>query len=165
MANLLFLALAVALLLVAVFSLISYIRDRKKQKFTFKKRRQRQQRQGDEHALSPFNLRSRARAGAVLDGISLKQLKQPELLRCTQAWGSEKYIIASRQAIASRTGSVYFYLRNYCSGTQSDYCLYKTIETAVTTLMIVVTTLAVLSLFVLSLAKVGIAVSNNPDEF
>ncbi|MEX0559717.1 YnaM/YnfT family protein [Raoultella terrigena] len=62
-------------------------------------------------------------------------------------------------------GSVYFYLRNYCSGTQSDYCLYKTIETAVTTLMIVVTTLAVLSLFVLSLAKVGIAVSNNPDEF
>ncbi|WP_370525521.1 small membrane protein [Raoultella sp. 10-1] len=39
MANLLFLALAVALLLIAVFSLISYIRDRKKQKFTFKKRR------------------------------------------------------------------------------------------------------------------------------
>jgi len=84
-------------------------------------------------------------------------------MRCTQVWGSEKYIIALRQAIASRTSSLY--LRNYCSGTQSDYRLYKTIETAVTTLMIVVTTLAVLSLFVLSLAKVGIAVSNNPDEF
>ncbi|WP_426814920.1 YnaM/YnfT family protein [Klebsiella sp. WOUb02] len=34
-----------------------------------------------------------------------------------------------------------------------------------TTLMIVVTTLALLSLLALSLAKVGIAVSNNPDEF
>jgi len=39
MANLLFLILAIILLLVAVFSLVSYIRDRKKQQFTFKKRR------------------------------------------------------------------------------------------------------------------------------
>ncbi|MFK3703610.1 small membrane protein [Klebsiella sp. NPDC088457] len=39
MANLLFLVLAIVLLLVAVFSLVSYIRDRKKQQFTFKKRR------------------------------------------------------------------------------------------------------------------------------
>ena len=37
MANLFFLVLAIVLLLVAVFSLVSYIKDRKKQQFTFKK--------------------------------------------------------------------------------------------------------------------------------
>ncbi|MGI1224521.1 small membrane protein [Raoultella ornithinolytica] len=39
MANLFFLVLAIVQLLVAVFSLVSYIKDRKKQQFTFKKRR------------------------------------------------------------------------------------------------------------------------------
>ncbi|HEC2550580.1 TPA: small membrane protein [Raoultella ornithinolytica] len=39
MANLFFLVLAIVLLLVAFFSLVSYIKDRKKQQFTFKKRR------------------------------------------------------------------------------------------------------------------------------
>ncbi|HHT5683700.1 TPA: small membrane protein [Raoultella planticola] len=39
MANLFFLVLAIVLLLVAVFSLVSYIKGRKKQQFTFKKRR------------------------------------------------------------------------------------------------------------------------------
>ncbi|MDC7943130.1 small membrane protein [Raoultella ornithinolytica] len=32
-------SIAIVLLLVAVFSLVSYIKDRKKQQFTFKKRR------------------------------------------------------------------------------------------------------------------------------
>ncbi|MGS3450098.1 small membrane protein [Klebsiella electrica] len=39
MANVFFLVLAIVLLLVAVFSLVSYLKDRKKQQFTFKKRR------------------------------------------------------------------------------------------------------------------------------
>ncbi|MGN2427674.1 MULTISPECIES: small membrane protein [Klebsiella] len=39
MANIFFLVLAIVLLLVAVFSLVSYLKDRKKQQFTFKKRR------------------------------------------------------------------------------------------------------------------------------